>query len=162
MSLTLPWTKHIYLDQPFLWVMVLATAFGVAAGQTPVKRLPFDTVMPIASLFLYFLVAVIGMNTDISAMAQTPVLLLLCASWLAIHLLFLFVVARMTRSPVFFVAVASQANIGGVASAPLVAGAVHPSLAPIGVLLAVLGYVLGTYGALISGWLLQWVNGWFL
>jgi uncharacterized membrane protein len=61
------------------------------------------------------------------------------------------------RAPVFFMAVGSQANIGGAASAPVVAAAFHPALAPVGVLLAVLGYALGTYAAWLAGLLLRWV-----
>jgi uncharacterized membrane protein len=64
-------------------------------------------------------------------------------------------VARLLRAPVFYMAVGSQANIGGAASAPVVASAFHPSLAPVGVLLAVLGYALGTYGAWVCGQLLR-------
>jgi len=69
------------------------------------------------------------------------------------------VVARLIRAPVFFVAVGSQANIGGAASAPIVASAFHPSLAPVGVLLAVAGYVMGTYAGLLCMALLKAVAG---
>jgi uncharacterized membrane protein len=65
--------------------------------------------------------------------------------------------AKAIRSPYFFLAVGSKANIGGAASAPVVAAAFHPSLAPVGVLLAVLGYALGTYGAWASALLMQMV-----
>jgi len=66
-------------------------------------------------------------------------------------------VAKMVRAPFFFVAVGSKANVGGAASAPVVAAAFHPALAPVGVLLAVLGYALGTYGAILSAELMQLV-----
>jgi uncharacterized membrane protein len=68
-------------------------------------------------------------------------------------------VAWLIKAPVFFLAVGSQANVGGAASAPIVAAAFHPSLAPVGVLLAVLGYALGTYGAWICGNLMRLVSG---
>jgi uncharacterized membrane protein len=68
-------------------------------------------------------------------------------------------VARLIRAPLFYMAVGSQANIGGAASAPVVASAFHPALAPVGVLLAVFGYALGTYGAWLSGLLMRWVSG---
>jgi uncharacterized membrane protein len=70
----------------------------------------------------------------------------------------LLVVARLIRAPTFFLAVGSQANIGGAASAPVVAAAFHPSLAPVGVLLAVLGYALGTYGGWLTGQLMRLVS----
>ncbi len=60
-------------------------------------------------------------------------------------------------APYFFIAVGSQANIGAAASAPIVASAFHPALAPVGVLLAVLGYAIGTYGGWVSALIMQWV-----
>ncbi len=86
---------------------------------------------------------------------EQPWLFAVGAVWMAIHAGLLIVVAKMIRAPLFFVAVGSQANVGGAASAPVVASAFHPSLAPVGVLLAVLGYALGTYGAYICGQLMR-------
>ena len=77
------------------------------------------------------------------------------ASWILFHGALLFIVARLIRAPVFYFAVGSQANIGAAASAPVVASAFHPSLAPVGVLLAVLGYALGTYAAWICAQLMR-------
>ena len=76
-----------------------------------------------------------------------------------IHAFMLIAVAKVIRAPFFFMAVGSQANVGGAASAPVVASAFHPSLAPVGVLLAVLGYAIGTYGAWLCGVLMQGVSG---
>ena len=75
------------------------------------------------------------------------------------HVGLLFLVARWIRAPLFFVATGSMANIGGAASAPVVAGVYHPALAPVGLLMAVAGYVLGIYGALAAAWLLGQVGG---
>jgi uncharacterized membrane protein len=75
--------------------------------------------------------------------------------WMCVHGLLLVLVARWIKAPFFFMAVGSQANIGGAASAPIVAAAFNPALAPVGVLLAVLGYALGTYGAIICAYLMQ-------
>ena len=75
------------------------------------------------------------------------------------HVLILLGVARGIKAPFFFVAVGSKANIGGAASAPVVAAAFHPSLAPVGVLLAVLGYALGTYGGWLTGLLMYLASG---
>ena len=71
------------------------------------------------------------------------------------HAIFLIIIAKLIKAPLFFLAVGSQANVGGAASAPIVASAFHPSLAPVGVLLAVLGYAVGTYGAWFCGLLMQ-------
>ncbi|MCH7873618.1 MAG: DUF819 family protein, partial [Planctomycetes bacterium] len=79
--------------------------------------------------------------------------------WMAVHVILLLTVARIIRAPIFFVAVGSQANIGGAASAPVVASAFHPSLAAVGALLAVAGYVLGTYAAILCMHLMKWVSG---
>lgn len=81
------------------------------------------------------------------------------AVWMVVHASLMLLVAWLIRAPVFFMAVGSQANIGGAASAPVVASAFHPSLAPVGVLLAVLGYALGTYAGWLCGQLLRFVGG---
>ena len=109
------------------------------------------------SVFLYILVASIGMKMDISSIFNEPYFFLLGIIWIGIHALLLVAMAVAIRAPVFFLAVGSQANIGGAASAPIVASAFHPALAPVGVLLAVLGYALGTYGAWLCGQFLRMV-----
>ena len=80
---------------------------------------------------------------------EEPQLILVGIIWMLIHIAILFIVAKIIRAPFFFVAVGSKANIGGAASAPVVAAAFHPSLASVGAILAVLGYALGTYGAIL-------------
>ncbi len=104
---------------------------------------------------IYILVASIGMLMDITAIFDNPGFFMVGLIWMAVHVIVLLGVAKIIKAPYFFVAVGSQANVGGAASAPIVAGAFHPSLAPVGVLLAVLGYALGTYAAYICGLLLQ-------
>ena len=97
----------------------------------------------------------IGMKMDIRAITEHPGYFLIGGIWMAFHVGLMFFVAWLIKAPYFFLAVGSKANIGGAASAPVVAAAFHPSLAPVGVLMAVLGYALGTYGALLSAWLMQ-------
>jgi len=97
------------------------------------------------------------MKMNILAVAENPAIFLVGGTWMLVHIILLVVVAKIIRAPYFFLAVGSKANIGGAASAPVVAAAFHPSLAPVGVLLAVLGYALGTYGALICGFLMRGV-----
>jgi uncharacterized membrane protein len=111
----------------------------------------------IGSVFIYFLVATIGMKMDITEIFSNPGLFVVGGIWMLIHVILLIVVGKIIRAPYFFLAVGSKANIGGAASAPVVAAAFHPSLAPVGVLLAVLGYALGTYGAWVCGLLMQTV-----
>jgi uncharacterized membrane protein len=104
---------------------------------------------------LYVLVATIGMHMDIGALLDEPLYFVLGLVWISVHAGLLLLMAKLIRAPLFFMAVGSQANIGGAASAPVVASAFHPALAPVGVLLAVLGYALGTYCAYLTGLLLQ-------
>jgi uncharacterized membrane protein len=94
---------------------------------------------------------------DLIAIFENPGLFLLGIIWILFHMIFLFIVAKIIRAPYFFVAVGSQANVGGAASAPIIAAAFHPALAPVGVLLAVLGYAAGTYGAWLCGILMQYI-----
>ena len=77
---------------------------------------------------------------------------------MTIHAILLIIVAKIIKAPFFFLAVGSKANVGGAASAPILASAFHPSLAPVGVLLAVMGYAIGTYGAWLCGVLMQVVS----
>jgi uncharacterized membrane protein len=104
------------------------------------------------------LVATIGMKMDLMAIFENPGLFLVGLIWMTIHAILLIGVAKLIKAPFFFMAVGSQANVGGAASAPIVASAFHPSLAPVGVLLAVLGYAVGTYGAWFCGMLMQVIS----
>ena len=92
---------------------------------------------------------------DVFQIADAPLLFLVGIVWMMFHVALLLFVAKLIRAPWFFVAVGSKANVGGAASAPIVAAAFHPALAPVGVLLAVLGYALGTYGAILCAELMQ-------
>ena len=92
---------------------------------------------------------------DILKILDNPLLIFVGLIWMAFHVALLFLVAKIIKAPFFFLAVGSKANVGGAASAPVVASAFHPSLAPVGVLLAVLGYALGTYGAIFCAELMQ-------
>ena len=142
-----------------VWKMVVVTALAVALSFSPARQLEGAGASRIGSLMLYLLVASIGAHANFTEMREAPMLIAVGAVWMLFHVAILLGVARLIRAPVFFVAVGSQANIGGAASAPIVASAFHPSLAPVGVLLAVAGYVLGTYAGLLCMWLLKAVAG---
>jgi uncharacterized membrane protein len=109
----------------------------------------------LGSVFIYILVATIGMKMDLGQVWQNIGLFAVGIVWMLIHIIVLLSVGRLIRAPFFFIAVGSQANIGGAASAPVVASAFSPALAPVAVLLAVLGYALGTYGALVCAYLMS-------
>ncbi len=145
------------LSSSFFWLVVIATTFGLIFSFTRAKKLEGAGASRIGSALLYILVATIGMQMDVVAIFDNPGLFLVGIVWMLFHVGFLFLVAKLIKAPFFFVAVGSQANVGGAASAPIVASAFNPALAPVGVLLAVLGYALGTYGALLCGILMQTV-----
>lgn len=150
-----PALERLSLTSPFFWIVVIATTAGLAMSFTRARLLEGAGASRLGSAMLYVLIATIGMNMDIGAVVERPGLFAVGAVWMAVHATLLIVVARLIRSPVFFMAVGSQANVGGAASAPVVASAFHPSLAPVGVLLAVLGYAIGTYGAWLCGQLMR-------
>ena len=146
------------LNSGFFWLVVLATTIGLALSFTKARKLEGAGASKFGSVFIYVLVATIGMKMDILKIFDNPGLLAVGLIWMAFHVALLFLVAKLIRAPYFFLAVGSKANIGGAASAPVVAAAFHPSLAPVGVLLAVLGYALGTYGALFCAQLMELVS----
>jgi uncharacterized membrane protein len=143
------------LTDGFFWLIVLATTIGVLYSFSPIRKLEGAGASKVGSIFIYILVASIGMKMDLGEVAKNWGVVSLGLIWMSVHILMLLLTAYLIRAPFFFVAVGSQANIGGAASAPVVASAFHPSLAPVGALLAVLGYALGTYGALICAQMMQ-------
>ncbi len=141
------------------WKYVIVTAIGVALSFTAARNLEGAGASKVGSVMLYLLVACIGASADFRLIVDAPGLVVVGFVWMAIHIVVLLTVGKLIRAPLFFVAVGSQANIGGAASAPVVAAAFHPSLAPVGALLAVAGYVLGTYAGFICMQMLKWVAG---
>jgi len=159
-SLPAEWRLQDYsLDSTFFWLVVLATTFGVILSFTRARRLEGAGASNVGSVLLYVLIATIGMQMDLKALAERPLLLLMGVIWISVHAALMLGVAKVIRAPLFFLAVGSQANVGGAASAPVVATAFHPALAPVGVLLAVFGYALGTYCAYLTGIMLQAIAG---
>jgi len=150
-----PYLEQFSLTSGFFWLVVLATTFGVLLSFTQVRQLEGAGASRIGSLFLYIMVATIGMQMDVTAVFSNPGLFLVGFIWICVHMLLLIIVGRLIKAPFFFLAVGSQANVGGAASAPIVAAAFHPALAPVGVLLAIFGYAVGTYAAYISALLMQ-------
>ena len=145
------------LVNQFFWIVVTATTLGLTLSFTKFRDLEGAGASKIGSVFIFLLVAVIGTRMDVFQIADAPLLFLVGIVWMLFHVCLLIAMAKMVRAPFFFVAVGSKANVGGAASAPVVAAAFHPALAPVGVLLAVLGYALGTYGAILSAELMQLV-----
>src|SRR5690606_16323029 len=147
-----PNAARFSLDSAFVWVVVLSTAAGLLLSFTRMRRLEDAGMAKIGSACLYFLIASIGMQMDFMQLADRPWLLALAAVWMGVHILVLWAAAKAVRAPLFYFAIGSQGNIGAAASAPVVAAAFHPTLAPVGVLLGTIGYATGT---LIAYWLGQ-------
>ncbi len=150
-----PFLSRFSLDSQFFWLIVLATTLGVTFSFTPVRNYEGAGASKIGTVFIFILVATIGLKMDIRALVEHPGLFLVGGIWMLFHIGLLIFVGWMIKAPYFFLAVGSKANIGGAASAPVVAAAFHPSLAPVGVLLAVMGYALGTYGAWLCAYLMK-------
>ena len=142
----------------FFWLIVFATTLGLVLSFTRAKKMEGVGASRWGSIFIYVLVATIGMKINLGEIMQNLGLFAIGIVWMMVHVLVLLIVSKLIRAPFFFVAVGSQANVGGAASAPIVASAFSPALAPVGVLMAVLGYALGTYGAIITAFLMQSVS----
>ena len=157
------WYKYLVsFKSAFFWMIVFATLFGITLSFTRMKRYEGVGASKFGSIFLYVLVATIGMEMDIYELIQNwgvfKVLISIGLIWMLFHVLIIFLVGKLIKAPFFFIAVGSQANVGGAASAPVVASAFNPALAPVGVLLAVLGYAIGTVGAILCATMMQYVS----
>ena len=146
----------------FFWLIVFATAFGLAMSFTKARKFEGVGASKMGSVFIYILVATIGLHMNFAEMwadwERNSLLIIIGFVWMLVHIIILLTVAKLIKAPFFFVAVGSQANIGGAASAPVVASAFSPALAPVGVLLAVLGYALGTFAAILCAMMMQGIS----
>lgn len=147
-----------FLGSQFFWMISLSTIIAIGLSFTKVREFEGAGASKIGSVFIYMLVVTIGMKMDLTEIFENKGLIVIGIVWMSIHALLLIVVAKIIKAPYFFLAVGSQANVGGAASAPIVASAFHPSLATVGVLLAVVGYAVGTVGAVITALLMQAVS----
>jgi len=152
-----PSLKGTILQNSFFWIVVVSTTVGLALSFTRARQYEGAGASKLGTVFIFLLVAIIGTKMDVFQIADAPLLFLVGIIWMLVHVLLLLIVAKIIKAPFFFVAVGSKASVGGAASAPVVAAAFHPALAPVGVLLAVLGYALGTYGAILCAQLMQMV-----
>ena len=150
-------TRNIFtfLDSSFFWMISITTLIGIILSFTKARSYEGAGASKLGSVFIYVLVATIGMKMDLTLIFENMGLIAIGLIWITIHAGLMILVAKLIRAPYFFLAVGSQANVGGAASAPIVAAAFHPSLATVGVLLAVFGYAIGTVGAILSTVLMQ-------
>ena len=150
-------TRNIFtfLSSSFFWMISIATIIAILLSFTKAKNYEGAGASKFGSVFIYILVASIGMKMDLTMIFDNVGLIAIGLVWMTIHAALLILVAKLIKAPYFFLAVGSQANVGGAASAPIVASAFHPSLATVGVLLAVVGYAVGTVAAIICAILME-------
>lgn len=139
------------------WRILLITTIALTLSTTPVSRLP--TATSLGTAMIYVFVAGMGARASIEGFTQAPAFLLGAFIWIFIHGAFCLAGARIFRVDVHSVAIASAANIGAAASAPIVAAFHRPSLVPVSILMALIGYALGNYLAPIAGHLARVVAG---
>ena len=144
-----------FLGSSFFWLISISTIVAILLSYTKAKNYEGAGASKLGSIFIYILVATIGMKMDLNQAFENPGLMVIGFIWISIHAILLIIVAKIIKAPYFFLALGSQANVGGAASAPIVAQAFHPSLATVGVLLAVFGYAIGTVGAILCTILME-------
>ncbi len=150
-------TRNIFtfLGSKFFWMISISTIIAILLSFTKAKNYEGAGASKLGSVFIYILVASIGMKMDLTLIFDNAGLIVIGVVWMTIHAGLLILIAKLIKAPYFFLAVGSQANVGGAASAPIVASAFHPSLATVGVLLAVVGYAIGTVAAILCTILLE-------
>lgn len=135
------------------WTVLLITALGIILAMTPLGRIKGTE--EISNVLLYIVIALIASRADLRAMGNAPAWLLAGFIILAVHVVIMVIMAKLFRLDIFTCAVASLANIGGTATAPVLAGAYSSALVPVGVIMALLGYIVGTGGGLLVAQLMS-------
>jgi uncharacterized membrane protein len=140
------------------WAVLIVVTGGLMLSFTRARKLEEVGASRIGYLALYMMMAGVGAQADFKAVLEAPAFLGAGILWIAIHVFVLYIAARIVRAPLFFVATGSMANIGGPASSPVVAGVYHPAMAPVGLLMAIGGYILGIYAGLVGAWVLSLIG----
>lgn len=143
----------------FAWTIIIVSILGLALSLTPLAELEFAGASHVGNIFLFLLLATIGAKADLQAITQAPLFLAAGVVWILIHAVILFFGGKLLKAPMFLIATSSQANVGGVVSAPIVASVYRKSLAPVGLLMGVVGNILGIYFGLLTAQLMFWVAG---
>lgn len=139
------------------WGILLVVIVGLGLSFTPVRKLEDEGASTVGYGGLYLMVATMGAQGNLNAVRETPVLFLVGVVWIGFHVLLIILAARLMKAPAFLAATGSMGNVGGVVSAPVVAGIYQPALVPVGVLLGVLGNLIGTPAGLLCAQLMSWV-----
>jgi uncharacterized membrane protein len=138
------------------WVVILATTAGILFAMIPLARLSGSS--ELANIMLYLIVALIASRANFAELTEAPLYIFAGFVIITIHVIIMVIFAKLFKLDLFSLGVASLANIGGVASAPILASAYSKALIPIGVLMAMMGYILGTFGGLMVGKMLNFLS----
>ena len=139
------------------WRILLLTTISLILSTTRISRLPNATALGTAMIYVF--VAGMGARASVEGLAQAPAFLLGAFIWIFIHGAFCVAGAKIFKVDVHSAAIASAANIGAAASAPIVAAFHRPSLVPVSILMALIGYALGNYLAPLAGHLARIAAG---
>jgi len=150
LALFLPTTSFLTTTT---WIVILATVAGIVCAMTPLAKLSGASML--ATMMLYLIVALIASRANFAELTEAPLYILAGFVIITIHVIIMVIVAKLFKLDLFSLGVASLANIGGVASAPILASAYSKALIPIGVLMAMMGYIVGTFGGLMVGKVLE-------
>jgi len=145
----------------FAWTVILVTTLGILLSFTRFSQLEFAGASHLGNFCLFLLLASIGARADLKAIFEVPVFIFVGIVWIVIHATCLFIAGKFFKTPMFLIATSSQANIGGPVTAPIVASVYQKSMAPVGLLMAVLGSILGIYAGLLCAQLCYWVDKFF-
>ena len=145
----------------FGWTIIIVSILGIILSLTPLSDLENAGASHIGNFFLYLLLATIGAKANLTSIIYAPVFLLVGICWITVHAVILFMGGRLLKAPMFLIATSSQANIGGVVSAPIIATVYQKSLAPVGLLMGVLGNIIGIYFGLLTAWILSWISNYY-
>lgn len=135
------------------WTVLVVTLLGIGLAMTPFGKIKGTE--EISNVMLYIVIALIASRADLAGMGNAPVWLLAGFIVLIIHVVIMLILAKLLKLDIFTCAVASLANIGGTATAPVLAGTYSNALVPVGIVMALLGYVVGTGGGLIVAQLMS-------
>jgi len=142
----------------FGWTVILVSIIGLGLSFTPVAKLEKHGASHLGNFFLYLLLTTIGAKADLRAITEAPMFLAVGVVWIGIHATVLFFAGRLLKAPMFLIATSSQANIGGVVTAPIVASVYQKGMAPVGLLMGVMGNILGLYFGFLTAQLMEWVS----
>jgi uncharacterized membrane protein len=143
----------------FGWTIIVVSDIGILLSFTKLSDLENAGASHVGNIFLYILLGTIGAKANIMQVTDLPIYIIVGIVWILFHAIILFIGGRFLRAPMFLIATSSQANIGGVVSAPIVATVYKKSLAPVGLLMGVMGNVIGIYAGLLTAWILSIVGG---